>query len=161
MTSVVELEVGAHAPDFKADSVPQGLVSLGDLKGRPVVLYFYPKDNTSGCTQEACDFRDLNEDIKALGAVVLGVSKDSIKSHQGFAAKHELTFPLLSDPDLKMMEGYGVWCEKTVCGKTSLGVERSTFLIDGEGRIRRIWRKVKVAGHSAEVLKAVRELVAQ
>jgi peroxiredoxin Q/BCP len=123
-----------------------------------VVLYFYPKDMTPGCTIEACDFRDRTKDIAAAGAVVLGVSPDSVESHHKFIAKHSLSFPLLADRDNAIQVAYGVRRSKSMYGKTFLGVERSTFLIDGEGALRRIWRKVKVDGHADEVLDAVREV---
>ena len=133
-------------------------VSLGDCRGKVVVLYFYPKDSTPGCTREACDFRDADSKLKRLGAVVLGVSKDSLKSHGSFKAKYSLNFPLLSDPDLRIIKAYGVWKEKKMYGKTTMGVERSTFLIDGRGVIQKVWRKVKVEGHVNEVVEAVKAL---
>lgn len=153
-----ELKEGMKAPAFTAEATGGETISLGDFKGKTVVLYFYPKDSTPGCTREACAFRDAQAQMKKLGAVVLGVSRDSLKSHESFAAKQELNFPLLSDPDRKIIEAYGVWKEKSMYGKTSMGIERSTFLIDGEGRIRRIWRKVKVDGHDEEVLAAIKEI---
>lgn len=154
---MTELNEGMPAPAFSAEST-EGTITLESLRGRAVVLYFYPKDNTSGCTKEACGFRDANDEIRALGAVVLGVSKDSLKSHGNFTAKYELNFPLLSDPDRELIEGYGVWKEKRNYGRTYFGIERTTFLIDGDGVIRRIWRKVKVKDHVETVLEAVREL---
>jgi thioredoxin-dependent peroxiredoxin len=153
-----KLAEGSKAPDFTAESTEGGQISLSDYRGKIVVLYFYPKDNTSGCTKQACSFRDANDFIKKRGAVVLGVSKDSIKSHENFTQKHELNFPLISDPEKKINEAYGTWVEKTRCGKTSMGTERSTFVIDGEGIIRKIWRKVKVAGHTEEVLNFIKTL---
>ncbi len=150
-----ELKEGMKAPAFTAEATGGETISLGDFKGKTVVLYFYPKDSTPGCTREACAFRDAQAQMKKLGAVVLGVSRDSLKSHESFAAKQELNFPLLSDPDRKIVEAYGVWKEKSMYGKTSMGVERSTFLIDGEGKIRKIWRKIKVDGHDEEVLAAI------
>ncbi len=153
-----ELKEGMMAPTFTAEATGGGTISLGDFKGKTVVLYFYPKDSTPGCTREACAFRDAQAQMKKLGAVVLGVSRDSLKSHESFAAKQELKFPLLSDPERKIIDAYGVWKEKSMYGKTSMGIERSTFLIDGEGRIRRIWRKVKVDGHDEEVLAAIKEI---
>jgi len=152
------LQEGMKAPDFTALTTGGGKVSLSDFKGKIIVLYFYPRDNTPGCTREACGFQDALSRIKRLGAVVLGVSKDSLKSHEGFAEKYGLRFPLLSDPEKKIIQAYGVWKEKKMYGKTSLGVERSTFLIDEEGIVRKIWRKVKVDGHDEEVLQAIKEL---
>ncbi len=154
----VELKEGMKAPDFQAASSEGGEIALKDLAGKTVVLYFYPKDSTPGCTKEACGFRDVNAELRELGVVVLGVSKDSLKSHGKFAEKHGLNFPLLSDPEGKILDAYGAWKEKTIYGRTALGIERSTFLIDGDGVIRRVWRKVKVAGHVEEVVEAVKEL---
>lgn len=153
-----DLKEGMKAPDFSAESSEGGLVSLGDCLGKAVVLYFYPKDSTPGCTREACDFRDVSTKLNRHGAVVLGVSKDSLQSHGNFQAKYNLNFPLLSDPDLKMIKAYGVWKEKKMYGKSAMGVERSTFLIDAQGVIRRIWRQVKVDGHVDEVLEALKAL---
>ena len=153
-----ELKEGMKAPDFKAESTEGKTLSLSDFKGKIVVLYFYPKDSTPGCTREACSFRDNQAKLKRKGAVVLGVSKDSLKSHESFKEKYNLNFPLLSDPDKKIIQDYGVWKEKKLYGKTSMGVERSTFLIDGEGIVRKIWRKVNVDGHEEEVLNAIKEL---
>jgi thioredoxin-dependent peroxiredoxin len=148
---------GMPAPQFTAATV-DGEVSLAELKGQTVVLYFYPKDNTSGCTKEACGFRDVHDDMRALGAVVLGVSKDSLKAHANFTAKHELNFPLLSDPEREVIEAYGAWVEKRNYGRTYFGIERCTYLIDGEGVVRKVWRKVKVKDHVDQVFEAVREL---
>jgi peroxiredoxin Q/BCP len=139
-------------------STEGGQASLADFRGKIVVLYFYPKDMTPGCTIEACDFRDREAALRKAGAVVLGVSPDSVESHHKFAAKHSLGFPLLADPDHTVQKAYGVRRRKILYGRSFLGVERSTFLIDGEGVIRRAWRKVKVAGHGEEVLDAVREI---
>lgn len=157
MASMVLAE-GMKAPAFQAESTDGKTHSLGDFKGNIVVLYFYPKDDTPGCTKEACSFRDSEADLKKLGVVVLGVSKDSVESHGKFTAKYGLNFPLLSDPEGKIVEAYGVWKEKDMYGKKVMGVERSTFLIDRGGVIRRIWRGVKVDGHSDEVLAAVKVL---
>ncbi len=154
---MTELTEGMAAPAFEAES-NEGSISLESLAGKNVVLYFYPKDNTSGCTKEACAFRDANDDIRDLGAVVLGVSADSLKRHENFTAKYELNFPLLSDPDRELIEAYGVWVEKRNYGRTYFGIERSTFLIDGDGIIRKVWRKVKVKDHVEKVLEVVREL---
>jgi peroxiredoxin Q/BCP len=152
------LTEGMQAPEFRAPSTEGGETSLSDMRGRNVVLYFYPKDDTPGCTSEACAFRDAWTDMQGLGTVVLGVSKDTTASHERFKAKYSLNFPLLSDPDKTMLQAYGVWKEKTLYGKKSWGVERSTFLIDGTGVIRKVWRAVKVDGHAEAVLKAVKEL---
>ena len=153
------LREGMKAPYFTAASSSGGEVSLSELKGKVVVLYFYPKDDTPGCTKEACSFRDSESELKKLGVVVLGVSKDSIESHGRFTKKYGLNFPLLSDPDGKIIGEYGAFKEKSLFGKTALGVERSTFLIDGEGVIRKIWRGVKVDGHSEEVLAAAKDVL--
>jgi peroxiredoxin Q/BCP len=149
---------GSPAPDFTLASSEGGEVSLSSFKGRPVVLYFYPKDGTPGCTREACDFRDASTAFKRHGAVVLGVSKDSLKSHLKFKDKVGLNFPLLADPDQEVLRAYGVLKEKVMYGKKVMGVERSTFLIDAGGTVRRAWRGVKVEGHVGEVLEALRAL---
>jgi peroxiredoxin Q/BCP len=135
-----------------------GTVSLKDLMGKNVVLYFYPKDSTPGCTTEACAFRDLMPDFSKVDAEVIGVSKDSIKRHDNFKAKYELPFLLASDADGDVCERYGVWVEKSMYGKKFMGIERATFLIDGKGKVRKVWRKVKVAGHAEAVLEAVQAL---
>jgi peroxiredoxin Q/BCP len=150
------LQEGTMAPDFTLQADGGGEVSLSDYRGKKVVLYFYPKDNTSGCTTEACGFRDDYSHLLAAGAAVLGVSPDSIKSHDGFKAKYSLPFALLSDPDHRVAEMYGAWGEKKMYGKTYEGILRSTFLIDEEGRILRVFPKVKPAEHSQEVLDALR-----
>lgn len=147
---------GELAPDFTLPDGGGGRVTLSDLRGQKVVLYFYPKDMTPGCTQEACDFRDRYEQIQQSGAVLLGVSPDSPKRHQAFAEKHQLPFPLLADEDSAAAMAYGVWKEKSLYGRKFMGIERTTFLIDEEGRIARVWPKVKVAGHGEEVLSALR-----
>ncbi len=152
-----ELTEGSPAPLFTSVS-NEGEVSLESFRGSTVVLYFYPKDNTSGCTKEACGFRDANDDLQALGVAVLGVSKDSLKAHANFTAKHDLNFPLLSDPDREIIEAYGAWVEKKNYGRVYFGIERCTFVIDGEGIIRKIWRKVKVKDHIEKVLEFVREM---
>lgn len=152
-------EVGEKAPDFALPASQGGQVSLKDFAGRqPVVLYFYPKDMTPGCTQEACDFRDRSEAIKALGVAVLGISPDPLTAHAKFIEKQTLNFPLLSDEGHAVCEKFGVWVEKVNYGKKYMGVERSTFLIDKAGKIARAWRKVKVAGHADEVLAAAEAL---
>jgi peroxiredoxin Q/BCP len=145
------------APDFTLPSDGGGEVSLSDYRGkRKVVLYFYPKDNTSGCTTEACNFRDGYPEILAAGAAVLGVSPDSVKSHDGFKLKLNLPFALLSDPEHEVAEMYGAWGEKKMYGRTYMGIIRSTFIIDEEGRIVKVFPKVKVKNHSKEVLEALR-----
>ena len=151
-------EAGDAAPDFRLPSTEGRDISLRDFQGGIVVLYFYPKDMTSGCTTEACDFRDRHAALAEAGAVVLGVSPDPIASHGKFIAKHSLPFPLLADVDHVAQNAYGVRKEKSMYGRTYLGVERSTFLIDGRGILRKSWRKVKVAGHAEDVLEAVRAL---
>ncbi len=133
-------------------------VALKDLKGQTVVLYFYPKDDTSGCTAQACAFRDALPDFSKVKATVLGVSRDSVASHDKFKTKYKLPFPLLADEDGKVCEAYGVWVEKSMYGRKYMGIERTTFLIDGKGVIREIWRKVKVPGHAADVLDAAAAL---
>jgi peroxiredoxin Q/BCP len=151
------LQPGSDAPEFDL-AVDGGRVSLADLAGRTVVLYFYPKDDTPGCTREGIEFSQSASDFEAANAVVIGVSKDSVASHAKFKAKHQLAPTLASDPDGAVVERYGAWVQKSMYGKTYMGVDRSTFLIDGHGVIRRIWRKVRVPGHVAEVLDAVRAL---
>lgn len=147
------LKIGDKAPEFTLESDSGNQVSLSDFKGEKVVLYFYPKDNTSGCTKEACSFRDNLEPISAKDTNVLGVSKDTIKSHQNFVSKFDLNFPLLSDPEGKVCEAYGAWGEKKMYGKTYMGIKRMTFIINEEGNIHYIFKKVKPEGHSEEVLK--------
>ena len=151
-----ELDVGAKAPDFSLPDQDGSTVTLKSLKGKQVVLYFYPKDDTSGCTKEACDFRDSLAPIKKAGAVVLGVSKDGKASHQKFIAKYELPFALLSDEEVTVCTAYGVYKEKSMYGRKYMGIERSTFVIDATGRIKALFRKVKVPGHVDEVLAALK-----
>ena len=151
-------EVGAAAPDFDSASTAGGRQSLGELKGSKLVLYFYPKDNTPGCTLEGKNFRDLQEEFTAANAVILGVSRESIRSHDNFRGKHDFPFHLLSDPEETLCNAYNVIKEKSMYGRKYMGIERSTFLIDEEGVLRREWRKVKVKGHAEEVLEAAREL---
>lgn len=154
----MSLSVGDPAPDFTLPTDGGGSVTLSDLKGKLVVLYFYPKDSTPGCTTEACDFRDLEPNFTGIDAAIIGVSKDSVRKHDNFKAKQGLTFPLASDADSDVCERYGVWKEKSMYGKTFWGIERTTFLIAPDGTIAKIWRKVKVKGHAAEVLEATKAL---
>jgi peroxiredoxin Q/BCP len=146
---------GDAAPEFTLPSDRGGDVALASLRGRPVVLYFYPKDDTSGCTTQACEFRDSWAEVQARGAVVLGVSPDSVASHQKFRDKFSLPFPLLADEDHAVAEAYGVWGEKSMYGRKYQGILRTTFLIDPAGRIARVFEKVKPKGHAAEVLDAL------
>ena len=150
-----DLEVGQKAPDFAALNDKGEKVKLSDFKGKKVVLYFYPKDDTPGCTKEACAFRDGIDEIKKRGAVVIGVSADSVDSHKKFKNKFDLNFPLLADSDRKMIEAYGVWKEKSMYGKKYMGIERTTFVIDESGKIAHIFPKVKVDQHYDEVLEAL------
>lgn len=147
---------GDKAPDFSLPDQEGRMVTLKHVKGSPVVLYFYPKDNTPGCTKEACDFRDAETAIKKAGAVVLGISLDDAASHQKFIAKYDLPFPLLCDEGVKMSKAYGVFKEKNMYGRKYWGIERSTFVIDGAGVIKAAFRKVKVDGHAKEVLAALK-----
>ncbi len=149
------LECGDKAPDFSLLTDGKKEISLQSLKGCPVILYFYPKDDTPGCTAESCDFRDNMRAFDKIGAQVVGISKDSVARHEKFKAKYGLSFPLASDEDGKVCLLYGVWIEKSMYGKKYMGIDRSTFLIDEKGIIRNIWRKVKVSGHVDEVLKAL------
>lgn len=149
------LKVGDKAPAFTLKDDTGTSVSLKDFKGKKVILYFYPKDLTPGCTVEACDFRDALSLIKKKKAVVLGVSKDSVSLHEKFRDKHELNFPLLSDEDGKVCEAYGVWQEKSMYGKKYMGIARTTFVIGATGKIEHIFEKVKVKGHSKEVLETL------
>ncbi len=146
------LEIGSKAPDFSLPDKDGKVVSLRDFAGKKVVLYFYPKDNTPGCTKQACAFAGAYEEFKRKDVVVIGISKDSISSHQKFAEKHNLPFLLLSDPELKAIQAYGVWQEKKLYGKVSMGVVRSTFLIDEFGMIERVMPKVKPDSNAAEIL---------
>ncbi len=152
------LKVGDKAPDFSLPTDGEGTVSLAKLKGKKVVLYFYPRDDTPGCTTEACSFRDGFPQFKKTDATVIGVSKDTVASHDRFKKKYELPFTLGSDKELTAAKAYGVWVEKAFMGRKFMGVERATFLIDGKGVIRGIWHKVKIPGHADEVLKAAKEL---
>ncbi|WP_395447229.1 thioredoxin-dependent thiol peroxidase [Aminobacter sp. UC22_36] len=153
-----ELETGQTAPQFALPRDGGGILTLSDFAGKPVVLYFYPKDDTSGCTAQAIDFTQLKPQFEKAGAVVIGVSPDSTKKHDKFKAKHQIGIDLVADEERKALEAYGVWAEKSMYGRKYMGVERSTFLIGADGKIARIWRKVKVPGHAAEVLEAVKAL---
>ncbi|MDD4269930.1 MAG: thioredoxin-dependent thiol peroxidase [Pirellulaceae bacterium] len=152
------LEPGKKAPDFTLPADDGTKVKLSSLRGKPVVLYFYPRDDTPGCTAEACAFRDRKSQIAEHGAAVLGVSTDPVESHVKFRDKFQLNFPLLADTEHKVAEKYGAWREKTRFGKTSMGVQRSTFLIDAGGVVRKVWKSVRVAGHDQQVLAALAEL---
>ena len=152
------LSEGRKAPDFKLPDDSGKTLRLARLKGRPVVIYFYPKDDTSGCTAESIDFSKLTNDFEAAGAVVIGMSPDPVKSHDRFRAKHQLSQPLASDETKTTLSAYGVWVEKSMYGRKYMGVERSTFVIDAKGKIAKIWRKVKVPGHAQEVLAAVKPM---
>ena len=153
-----EPEIGGAAPDFSLPASGGQIVSLADLRGQHVVLFFYPKDDTPGCTKEAISFTEHRAAFEAAGAVVLGLSKDTPAKHDRFIAKHGLGVTLLSDQDGAVIEAYGSWVEKSMYGRTYMGIDRSTFLIDAEGVLRRAWRKVKVKGHADEVLAAVQAL---
>ena len=154
----MSLAPGEHAPDFTLPGSGGKTLALAEQAGHKIVLYFYPKDDTSGCTLEAQAFNALLADFTAADTVVIGVSPDPVKSHDKFAAKHDLAFPLVSDESKAMLEAYGVWVEKSMYGRKYMGVERTTMLLDGEGRIARIWPKVKVPGHAEAVLEAARAL---
>jgi thioredoxin-dependent peroxiredoxin len=147
------LNIGDPAPGFSLATDGGGTLSLADLKGRKVILYFYPKDDTPGCTKEACAFRDAMPDFEGADAVIVGVSKDGPAKHDKFKAKYDLPFTLLSDEDGSLCEAYGVWVEKSMYGRKYMGIERATYLIDEVGKIAEIWRKVKVPGHAEAVLK--------
>lgn len=155
MAHELKLKEGDVAPAFTAPTNGGQTASLADFAGRPVILYFYPRDDTPGCTKEACAFRDAFADFTAKGAVVLGVSADSVKSHDKFIQKFKLPFTLLADEDKRIVEAYGVWGEKTFMGRRYQGIHRVTFLLGGDGRIQRIWPKVKLEEHAAEVLAAL------
>ena len=151
-------EVGSKAPAFSLPNDQGGKIKLADLKGKPVVLYFYPRDDTPGCTKEACAFRDQASELEKREAIVLGVSTDDEESHAKFRTKYSLNFPLLVDHEHKVAEKYGAWREKNMYGKKSMGIQRSTFLIDAEGKIAKLWKRVKVDGHDQQVLTALDEL---
>lgn len=153
------VEEGSKAPSFTLPDDRGKKVKLSDFKGSPVVLYFYPRDNTPGCTKEACAFRDRKSELKDLGAVVLGVSTDSVESHAKFRDKYELNFPLLADIEHAVCDAYGAWREKNMYGKKSMGVQRSTFLIDESGKVFKVWKRVQVEGHDTQVVQALRDLL--
>jgi len=154
----MELKPGAKAPTFKLATDGGGVVSSASLKGQPYVLYFYPKDDTTGCTKEAQGFSDSRKKFEALGVSIIGVSKDTTASHGKFKAKYKLKHVLASDPETLTAQAYGVWGEKTLYGRKYMGMERATFLVDGKGVIREMWRKVKVPGHVEAVLAAAKTL---
>lgn len=159
MSETATLSVGKAAPAFNLPAYPEGKIRLGQFKGeKNVVLYFYPRDDTPGCTREACDFRDSLARFNKGDCVVLGISTDNVTSHEKFANKHSLTFPLLADEDHAIAEKYGVWVEKNMYGKKSFGIQRATFLIDKKGKIAAIWPKVKVDGHADQVAEKLQEL---
>ncbi len=149
---------GQKAPDFDLPASTGGNISLKSLKGKNVVLFFYPKDDTPGCTVEACGFRDSYKAIEKMGATILGISPDSVKSHDKFISKFQLPYPLLADEDKKMCQDYGVWVEKSMYGKKYMGVARTTFIIDAKGNIAKIFEKVKPEGHNAEVIETLTAL---
>ena len=152
------LEDGKKAPDFKLPGDDGKIIQLSRLKGRPVVVYFYPKDDTPGCTREACGFRDARARLAAAGAVVLGISPDSVAAHQRFRDKHQLDFPLLSDPDKRVASAWGAWGEKVLYGKKTTGMIRSTFVLDGAGVVRMVFPRVRVDGHVEKVLESLKGL---
>jgi peroxiredoxin Q/BCP len=154
------LTEGEVAPDFTLSADDCSKIKLSSLRGSPLVVYFYTRDDTPGCTREACAFRDLKEDLRRKGAKVIGISPDPVESHAKFREKYRLNFPLLADPDHKTAEKYGAWREKNMYGKKTMGIQRSTFLIDRRGRVTKVWKNVKVDGHGQQVLKALAELVA-
>lgn len=153
------IEEGQKAPDFTLTADDGSKVKLSAQRGSPVVLYFYPKDDTPGCTKEACAFRDQSKELKKLGAKVFGVSPDPVESHVKFRDKFKLNFPLLADEGHKVAEKYGAWREKNMYGKKTMGIQRSTFLIDAAGKVARVWKAVKVDGHDDQVLTAIKELI--
>jgi peroxiredoxin Q/BCP len=149
--------VGEMAPDFTAPTDGGGTIRLKDLRGQQVVLYFYPKDNTPGCTTESCDFRDANDEFGSKNAIILGISPDGIKSHDKFKSKFDLPFALVSDEDHQIAEAYGAWQEKSMYGRKYMGIQRSTFVIDEKGKIAEVYANVKVKGHVADVLTKISE----
>ncbi len=152
------IEAGSKAPAFTLVTDSGKKVKLSDFLGSPVVLYFYPKDDTPGCTKQACAFRDRKAELTQMGVVVLGVSADSVESHVKFRDKFGLNFPLLADEDHAVSEKYGAWREKNMYGKKSMGIQRSTYLIDGSGKVFKVWKRVQVDGHDNDVLRAVQDL---
>jgi thioredoxin-dependent peroxiredoxin len=154
------LNIGDKAPlSIKVLDEKENKVSLNDFKGEYIVVYFYPKDSTPGCTKESCDFRDLNSEIEKLGAKIIGTSKDSLASHEKFKTKHKLNFELWSDPEHKLMEAFGSWGKKKMMGREYMGTIRSTFIIDPKGKIVHVWDKVKVLGHVADVFEQLKQLI--
>jgi peroxiredoxin Q/BCP len=153
-----DLSPGNRAPTFRLRTDDGGEISTAKLKGRPFVVYFYPKDDTSGCTKEAISFSGEIEKFNSLSVPVIGISRDSVESHKKFRDKHKLQIILAADPELEAANAYGVWVEKSMYGRRYMGMERATFLVDGRGKIRQMWRKVKVPGHAAEVLDAAKKL---
>ncbi len=154
------LDIGSTAPDFTLPRDGGGTITLSGLRGNSVILYFYPKDDTSGCTQEAIEFSGLKPQFEKLGTKVIGMSPDPVKKHDKFKTKHELKVDLVADEDKSIIEAYGLWAEKSMYGRKYMGVERTTFLIDSDGKIAKVWNKVKVPGHAAEVLEATKALQA-
>jgi peroxiredoxin Q/BCP len=152
------VEEGTRAPDFTLSADDGSKIKLSQLRGKPVVLYFYPRDDTPGCTREACAFRDRKKELEKLGAVVLGVSPDNAASHEKFRDKFELNFRLLCDSDHKVADKFGAWREKNMYGRKSMGIQRSTFLIDAEGQVAKVWKKVSVDGHDEQVIEALKGL---
>jgi peroxiredoxin Q/BCP len=152
------IEEGKKAPAFTLTADDGSKVKLADLQGRPVVLYFYPKDDTPGCTKEACAFRDRKAELEKAGAIVLGVSPDTVEKHVAFREKYSLNFRLLADTEHAVAEKYGAWREKNMYGKKSMGIQRSTFLIGADGKVAKVWAKVQVEGHDAQVLEALKAL---
>ncbi len=152
------IEVGTPAPDFTLTADDGRQVTLSAFQGKPVVVYFYPRDDTPGCTKEACAFRDRKDQLQELGATVLGISGDDVTSHQKFRDKYDLNFPLLADTDNTVATAYGAYREKNMYGKVSLGIQRSTFLIDATGQVAKVWKRVSVDGHDEQVLQALQEL---
>ena len=157
----MSIDVGDPAPAFSLPRDGGGTLSLADLKGRPTVLYFYPKDDTPGCTKEACGFRDAWAEVEAAGVQVVGVSKDSVKRHDNFKAKYDLPLTLVADENVALCTAFDVYKEKNMYGKKSMGIERSTFLLDADGVVRKVWRKVKVDGHVPAVLREAQALVSE
>ncbi len=152
------LEIGVKAPPFTLSDQAGRKVKLSGFRGMPVAIYFYPKDDTPGCTREACDFRDSHQQLKRMGAQILGISPDDQQAHAHFAKKHRLSFPILSDTEHKVAMAYGAWREKSSFGRTVMGIQRSTYLIDRQGRVARVWRRVQVDGHVQQVIAALNEL---